>query len=97
MPQHPLAWLAYGDVLVDLEQYADARVAFERARLADPRRPHIEQATAALVADDRKTSERIIRGILQEDASHVAALCGLAAVSLAADKGKMPSGCSAMP
>ncbi len=33
MPHHHLAWLAYGDVLVDLEQYADARVAFERARL----------------------------------------------------------------
>jgi len=88
MPQHPRAWLAYGDVLVDLEQYADARVAFERARATDPRRPHIEQATAALVAGDRKTAERIFRGILQEDASHVAALCGLAAVSLAADKAK---------
>jgi tetratricopeptide (TPR) repeat protein len=87
MPHHHLAWLAYGDVLVDLEQYTDARLAFERARLTDPERQHIEQATAALVADDRKTSEQIFRKILQEDASHVAALCGLAAVSLAADKG----------
>jgi tetratricopeptide (TPR) repeat protein len=86
-PHHPLAWLAYGDVLVDLEQYADASVAFERARLTDPQRAHVEEATAALVADDRKTSERIFRKILQEDASHVAALCGLAALSLAADKG----------
>ena len=85
MPHHNLAWLAYGDALVDLEQYADARVAFERARLSDPQRQHVEEATAALVADDRKTSERIFRKILQEDASHVAALCGLAAVSLAAD------------
>ena len=31
-PHHHLAWLAYGDALVDLEQYADARVAFERAK-----------------------------------------------------------------
>jgi tetratricopeptide (TPR) repeat protein len=85
MPHHNLAWLAYGDALVDLEQYADARVAFERARLSDPQRQHVEEATAALVADDRKTSERIFRKILQEDASHVAALCGLAAVSLAAN------------
>jgi tetratricopeptide (TPR) repeat protein len=84
-PHHNLAWLAYGDALVDLEQYADARVAFERARLSDPQRQHVEEATAALVADDRKTSECIFRKILQEDASHVAALCGLAAVSLAAD------------
>lgn len=88
VPQHHLAWLAYGDVLVDLEQYADARVAFERARLTDPRRERIERATAALVAGDRKTSEGIFRAILQEDASHVAALCGLAAVSLAADKAR---------
>jgi tetratricopeptide (TPR) repeat protein len=85
MPHHHLAWLAYGDALVDLEQFADARVAFDRARLSDPQRQHVEEATAALVADDRKTSERIFRGILQADPSHVAALCGLAALSLAAD------------
>jgi tetratricopeptide (TPR) repeat protein len=87
MPHHHLAWLAYGDVLVDLAQYADACVAFERARLADPHRQRIDQATAALVAGDRETSERIIRETLHADASHVAALCGLAALSLAADKG----------
>jgi tetratricopeptide (TPR) repeat protein len=87
IPHHHLAWLAYGDALVDIGQYADARLAFERARLTDPQRQHVEEATAALVADDRKTSERIFREILQNDASHVAALCGLAALSLAADKG----------
>jgi tetratricopeptide (TPR) repeat protein len=86
IPHHPLAWLAYGDVLVDLEQYGDARIAFERAGLADPKRTLIEAATAALVAGDRKTAEQTFREILQEDASHIAALCGLAAVSLAADK-----------
>jgi tetratricopeptide (TPR) repeat protein len=86
-PQHHLAWLAYGDVLVDLQQYGDARLAFERAQLTDPQRALIEKATAALVADDRKTSEGIFRGILQEHASHFAALCGLAALSLAADRG----------
>ena len=85
MPHRHLAWLAYGDVLVDLGQYADARVAFERALSTDPYRPRIEEATTALVADDRKTSEGLFRLVLQEDASHVAALCGLAALSLAAD------------
>lgn len=85
MPHHHLAWLAYGDALVDLAQYADARLAFERAQLTDPERVRVEEATAALVANDRKASERIFREILQEDASHVAALCGLAALSLAAD------------
>jgi tetratricopeptide (TPR) repeat protein len=84
-PHHHLAWLAYGDVLVDLGQHPDARVAFERAQLTDPHKPLIENATAALVADDRRKSEQLFRQILREDASHVAALCGLAALSLAAD------------
>jgi tetratricopeptide (TPR) repeat protein len=85
MPQHHRAWLAYGDALVDLGQYADAQLAFERARLTDPHRQRIEAATAALLAGDRQGSERIFRDILVGDASHVAALCGLAALSLAAD------------
>jgi tetratricopeptide (TPR) repeat protein len=84
-PHHHRAWLAYGDVLVDLGQHADAAVAYERARLTDPERPLVEKATAALVADDRKQAELIFREILQRDASHVAALCGLAALSLVAD------------
>ena len=84
-PHHHRAWLAYGDVLVDLAQYDDARVAFERARQTDPERARIEQASAALLENDRRRSEALFREILQRDASHVAALCGLAAVSLAAD------------
>ena len=85
VPQHHRAWLAYGDALVDLGQYADAQLAFERARLTDPHRQRIEEATAAMLAGDRKGSERIFREILVADASHVAALCGLATVSLDAD------------
>jgi tetratricopeptide (TPR) repeat protein len=86
MPQHHLAWLAYGDALVDLEQYEDARIAFERARLTDPHLNRVRQATEALVADDRKTAESVLRLILRDDASHVAALCGLASLSILADK-----------
>ena len=86
MPHHHRAWLAYGDVLVDLDQCREAAVAFERARLTDPYRPQIEAATTALVADERRKAEELFRGILQEDPSHVAALCGLAALSLAADR-----------
>ena len=84
-PHHHRAWLAYGDVLVDLTQYDDARVAFERARLTDPERARIEEATAALVREDRRKSEELFREILRRDASHVGALCGLAALSLLAD------------
>ena len=81
-PALEAAWLAYGDVLVDLQKYPDAKVAYERARLADPCCRRIEEATAALVADNRKAAEGIFRDILKTDPSHVAALCGLAAISL---------------
>jgi tetratricopeptide (TPR) repeat protein len=86
-PKLEAAWLAYGDVLVDLEKYPDARAAYERARLADPHRRRIEDATGALVAQDRKTAETIFRDILKTDASHVGALCGLAAIALAVSRG----------
>src|SRR5580658_574614 len=84
LPAHHAAWLAYGDVLVDLKQYADARVAYERARLTDPHRARIEAATAAFVDGDRRKAEEIFREVLKLDAAHVAALCGLAALSQAA-------------
>jgi tetratricopeptide (TPR) repeat protein len=81
------AWLAYGDLLVDLELYPDAVIAFERARLADSRCAGIERARTALTAGDRKRAEAIFREVLQEDPGHVSALCGLAAVSLVASRG----------
>ncbi len=85
-PHHHRAWLAYGDVLVELEKYPDALVAFERARLTDPQRARIEAATAALVADERRKPEELFREILKEDPGHVAALCGLGALALSADR-----------
>jgi len=86
-PNLSAAWLAYGDVLVDLEKYPDARVAYERARFTDPYRARIDEATAALVAENRKSAEVIFRDILKSDASHVQALCGLAAISLTVSRG----------
>ncbi len=85
-PMLEAAWLAYGDVLVDLERYPEARQAYERARMLDPQARRIEEATNALVAGDRKTAEEIFREILKSDASHVGAVCGLAAVSLGAGR-----------
>jgi tetratricopeptide (TPR) repeat protein len=84
-PHNHRGWLAYGDVLVDLGQFDDARLAFERARATDSERQLIEQASAALLANDRRGSEEIFRQILQRDPSHAAALVGLAAASLTAD------------
>jgi tetratricopeptide (TPR) repeat protein len=86
-PTLDAAWLAYGDVLVDLQKYPDARVAYEQARRCDPYVRRIEEATAALVAEDRKTAELIFRDILRADAGHVAAVCGLAAISLTVSRG----------
>jgi tetratricopeptide (TPR) repeat protein len=85
-PHHHRAWLAYGDVLVELEKYPDALVAFERARLTDPQRTRIEAATAALLADQRRKPEELFREILREEPDHAAALCGLAALALSADR-----------
>ena len=81
-PALDAAWLAYGDLLVDLGKYPDAKIAFERARLVDPHRTAIEKAAGALLAEDRRSAEAIFRNILKLDARHVGALCGLAAVCL---------------
>jgi tetratricopeptide (TPR) repeat protein len=85
-PHHYRAWLAYADALVDLGQFDDARVAFERARVTDPERARIEAAGAALLAKEVRRSEELFREILSADPSHAAALCGLAAASLEADR-----------
>ncbi len=81
-PTLPAAWLAYGDLLVDLELFADARFAFEQARLLDPERARVESATAALVTLDNRSAEQSFREVLRTDPSHVGALCGLAALAL---------------
>jgi tetratricopeptide (TPR) repeat protein len=81
-PMLESAWLAYGDVLVELEKYPDALYAYECARLTDPQIRRIDQAREALLAEDHKTAETIFRDVLRADPAHLAALCGLAAVSL---------------
>jgi tetratricopeptide (TPR) repeat protein len=85
-PMLESAWLAYGDVLIELEKYPDALFAYECARRADPQVRRIEQAREALSSEDHKTAEAIFREILRSDPAHVAALCGLAAVSLTASR-----------
>jgi tetratricopeptide (TPR) repeat protein len=85
-PTHHRAWLAYGDVLVTLGQYAEALIAFERARLTDPWRPQIEAATRALSCDREREAEDLFRKVLKTDPDHPAALCGLAALAMSADQ-----------
>ncbi|HLW24707.1 MAG TPA: sulfotransferase [Steroidobacteraceae bacterium] len=81
-PALEAAWLAYGDALVDLKRFGEARLAYEQARLADPQRERIEEASRALIAKGRTRAEAIFREILEVDPGHLAALCGLAAVAL---------------
>jgi tetratricopeptide (TPR) repeat protein len=81
-PAFEPAWLAYGDVLVDMGKFEDARFAFEQARLFDPHRDTVGKATAALSAGDYRSSEDIFRDVLKRDASHLAALAGLAAIAI---------------
>ena len=83
-PTFEPAWLAYGDVLVDMGRFVDARFAFEQARLFDPHRDRVEQATSALSGGDYRSSEDLFRDVLKRDASHLAALAGLAAVAIRA-------------
>jgi tetratricopeptide (TPR) repeat protein len=78
------AWLAYGDVLVDMGKFEDARFAFDQARLFDPHRDRVGKATSALSGGDYLSSEDIFRDILKHDASNLAALAGLAAVAIRA-------------
>lgn len=75
-------WLALGDVLAGLGRFTDAHAAFERARALDSERLRVEQATATLAKGDYGAAEALFRDLLKADASHIAALTGLAAVAL---------------
>lgn len=65
VPALDVAWLAYGDVLVDFFKYADAKFAYEQARLLEPFLARIDHARTALAVEDRKTAEVIFKDILQ--------------------------------
>jgi predicted Zn-dependent protease len=75
-----LGWFALGDVLVDLGRPADARQAFRRAHVSDPFADRISRAHEAFGSGRTAVAERLFRDILELDASHVGALCGLAAI-----------------
>jgi cytochrome c-type biogenesis protein CcmH/NrfG len=81
-PSLEAAWLAHGDVLVDMGRLADARLAFEQARRLDPQRRRIDEATTVLAGGDYRAAEGLFREVLKSDASHLAALAGLAAVAI---------------
>jgi predicted Zn-dependent protease len=80
------AWLAFGDVLVDRGKYTAARLAFRRAQAADTQAQRLAAARESFTRGEPAEADSRFRQILQGDASHVGALCGLAAVSLGAGR-----------
>lgn len=85
-PSLAMAWLAYGDILVDQRKYPDARAAFRRAQWLDPQRVRLDQARRDWQAGKRQEAEQCFRRLLQENSGGVGALCGLAAVYLNAKR-----------
>ncbi len=78
------AWLIYGDVLVDMRKYSAAAIAYRRSQRADPYASRLAAARRAFAAGRSEDAELAFREILIIDASHVGALCGLAAVLIGA-------------
>lgn len=78
------AWFTLGDLLVVTGDMAGARQAFTEALGAAPFARPLEEASRLLNGGDRRRAEILFRQVLREDPEHVGALCGLAAVSLAA-------------
>lgn len=79
-PAPASAWLIYGDVLVDMQKYPAAAAAYRRSQRADPYASRLAAARRAFAAGRSQDAESAFREILVIDASHVGALCGLAAV-----------------
>ena len=77
-------WRLLGDLLTNLGDFAGARQAFQRFIDSDSYGPVLEEAARCMARNEGKQAEGIFRRILYEDAHHLGALCGLAAISLGA-------------
>jgi tetratricopeptide (TPR) repeat protein len=78
------AWRLLGDVLVDQGEHSEASEAFNRSLATDRFSQDIAAAGAHLARGDLQAAEAIFRQILKQEAGHVGAICGLAAVATAA-------------
>ncbi len=78
------AWFLFGDLLVNTGEFAAARAAYQSALGAGAYVGVLEEASLLLNGGERRAAEVLFRRVLREDANQVGALCGLAAVSLAA-------------
>ena len=80
------AWLVLADLLVDCGRNAKAAAAYRRARATDEYRTALALARAAWRDGNSREAERCYQRILQQDPTHVAALCGLAGLHLSAER-----------
>jgi outer membrane receptor protein involved in Fe transport/tetratricopeptide (TPR) repeat protein len=76
------AWWVLADILVDLGRYAKSAVAFRRAQALDIYRGELKLARRAWRAGNAREAQVRYQAILRQDATHVGALCGLAALHL---------------
>jgi outer membrane receptor protein involved in Fe transport/tetratricopeptide (TPR) repeat protein len=81
-----LAWLALADLLAGLGRYTKAAAAYRRARAVDDHRPALGLARRAWHDGNVRQAQRRYQGILQQDSTHVGALCGLAGLHLSAGR-----------
>jgi tetratricopeptide (TPR) repeat protein len=77
-------WRLFGDLLANLGDFAAARHAFQKFIDTDAYGPILEDAALCMGRDEGAKAEAIFRRVLHEDPNHIGALCGLAAISLAA-------------
>jgi tetratricopeptide (TPR) repeat protein len=77
-------WRLFGDLLANLGDFAAARQAFQRFIDTDAYGRILEEAAHCMGRDEGPKAEAIFRRVLHEDPNHIGALCGLAAISLAA-------------
>jgi tetratricopeptide (TPR) repeat protein len=76
------AWRSYGDLLVNLGDFAAANRAYQKFIDTDPIGGVLQEAAACMARDERPQAESRFRRVLQQNSNHIGALCGLAAVSL---------------
>jgi tetratricopeptide (TPR) repeat protein len=77
-------WLLFGDLLVNVGDFAAAKGAYQKFIDTDPYGPILEEAARCMGQDQGRKAEAIFRKILRQDPNHIGALCGLAAISMGA-------------
>jgi outer membrane receptor protein involved in Fe transport/tetratricopeptide (TPR) repeat protein len=76
------AWWVLADILAELQRPTKAIAAFGRAQALDKYRSGVIEARKAMGAGNAAQAQTLYQAILREDARHVEALCGLAALYL---------------